>query len=106
MRKLVWALIPVLLVLLLCFGTVPLVFAATTDVVTINATPSYVSISLNVSTYDFSTVEAGVDEQTVDGYYGIDNTSTVTTSTTIVSNGWQGAGGRISETTKHSRGTN
>lgn len=90
--KLAWIVAPLLVVLLLCFLAVPVVFAATSDAVTINATPSYISISLNVSTYDFSTVDADTDEQTPTGHYGIDNTSTVSTDNTVVSNGWQSSG--------------
>jgi hypothetical protein len=69
------------------------VIAATTADVTVNATPTYISIALNTSTYDFSTVVAGTDEESPDGYFGVTNDSTVITSTTIVSNGWQDTNG-------------
>lgn len=64
------------------------ILAATSATVDINATPAYISISVNNTSFDFSTVTADTDEQTATGYFGINNTSSVTSSTTIVADGW------------------
>ena len=82
-----------LLIAALVGGLVPAVVLADTDTVTINATPSYVSITLNTSAFNFGTVAENVDEDTGTGYFGVDNVSTVVTSTTIVSNGWKDTNG-------------
>lgn len=84
--------IGLLVALLLVVLPVMPALAATTGIVTINATPSFISISINTVVFDFSTVTAGVDEDTTTGYFGITNGSTVITSTTIVSNDWQSGG--------------
>jgi len=64
------------------------VSAATTATVTVNATPSFIAIAVNVSTFNFSTVAEDTDEDTTAGYFGITDTSTVATDNTIVANGW------------------
>jgi len=54
--------------------------AATTQDVTINATPGWVSISIvapDPDSFDFGVVLAGVDENTSNGYFIITNDSTV-----------------------------
>lgn len=84
--------LPLLVVLAMLFTFSVPVFGATTATVTINATPEFISISLNNTTFDFGTVTADTDEQTGTGYFGITNTSTVTTDNTIVSNDWQSTG--------------
>ena len=89
MRKL-RAIMPLLVVAFLLAIPVTPVFAATSATVDVNATPSYICIAVNQSTFDFSAVKAGVDEDTTQGYFGITNTSSVVSSTTIVSNGWTG----------------
>ena len=57
--------------------------ALTTAVVTLNATPSFVSISVNNSSWDFGNVSAGVDKATGTGYFGVTDTSSVQTTNTI-----------------------
>ena len=57
--------------------------AATTAVVTINATPSYISISVNNTSWNFGSVAAGVDEATGTGYFGVTDSSSVTTANTV-----------------------
>lgn len=82
-------LVGLLMALLLVFTPAMPALAATSVTVDINATPAYISISVNNTSWDFSTVKAGVDEQTATAYFGIDNTgTTVQTNTTIVSDGW------------------
>ena len=88
--KLVPVVLAVFLLSLVVFA-VP-AFAATTATVTINATPAYVGISVNNSSYDFSTVVADTDENTPQGYFGITNASTVSTDNTVVSDGWNSSG--------------
>lgn len=78
----------VVALLLLCTPAVAL--GATSATVTVDATPQYVSISLNNSTYDFGVVAASATPNTAGGYFGITNSSNVETDNTIVSNGWEG----------------
>ena len=59
------------------------VFASTNADVTVNATPEYISIAVNVTTYNFTAVGAGTWTNTTTGHFGITNTSTVTTNNTI-----------------------
>lgn len=58
-------------------------FALTTADVDINATPEYVAISVNNTTYSFGTVAASSVNNTTTAYFYIDNTSTVQTDQTI-----------------------
>jgi len=68
--------------------------AATTQGVTISATPTFISIALNTSTYNFSMVAAGVDEDTASGLFGVTDTSMVIVNTTIQCNAtWTGGAG-------------
>jgi hypothetical protein len=57
--------------------------ALTTAVVTLNATPSFVSISVNNTSWNFGNVSAGVDKATGTGYFGVTDTSSVQTTNTI-----------------------
>jgi hypothetical protein len=68
--------------------------AATADI-TVTATPSYVSISCNKSSYDFGVVAAGANVTTDEGWAGITNDSSVVTDHTIsVTTGtWSGGVG-------------
>lgn len=71
-------------------GGVPLA-AATTQDVTVDATPEFISISNAPSTFDFGTVAAGVDENTGTDYFTITNSSTVATDIDIRAvTGWEG----------------
>lgn len=79
-------LVSLLLSLLPIVGVVSfphIVFALTTADVTVNATPAYVSISCNVSFYNFGTVAASSTTNTTTSYFGITNASTVQTDQTI-----------------------
>lgn len=57
--------------------------AATTADITVNATPAYVEISCNQSSYDFGVVATSSTTNTSTAYFGIDNNSTVQTDQTI-----------------------
>ena len=84
----------VMLVAIMALALMPVaVSAATTAGVTISATPTFISIALNVSTFNFSTVTADTDEDTTTGYFGVTDSSTVTVNTTIQCNStWTGGG--------------
>ena len=72
--------------------------ALTSQVVTLNATPSFVSIAINNTSWNFASVAAGVDEQTGTGYFGVTDTSSVTVANTIqMTTTWQSStpGGNI-----------
>jgi len=66
------------------------VFAATSQDVTVTATPSFISISNAPASFDYVTVAAGVDEQTSNGYFTVTNPSTVALDISIECNGWSG----------------
>ena len=66
------------------------VFAATSQDVTVTGTPSFISISNSPGSNDFSTLDAGVDEQTSNGYFTVTNSSTVAIDINIQCNGWSG----------------
>ena len=85
MKRLV---IAVILAVVLVIVPVSGAFAATSQNVTVTATPSYVSIANSPGLFDFAGVAAGVDEDTTTGYFTITNTSGVTIDITIVCNGW------------------
>lgn len=78
-----------LVMILVMSFTIP-VFAATSQDVTVTGTPSFISISNSPSSFDFQTLEANVDEQTSNGYFTINNTSTVAIDINIKCNGWSG----------------
>ena len=58
-------------------------YALTTADVTVNATPSYISISVDNSTYDFGIVTASSVTNSTTDYFNIDNTSSIQTDQTI-----------------------
>jgi hypothetical protein len=67
-----------------------LVTAATSQNVTITATPEYMDIANAPGSFDFLTVAAGVDENTGNDYFTITNGSTVVIDIDIQCNGWSG----------------
>jgi hypothetical protein len=69
--------------------------AATTADVTVTATPAFISITDNATSYDFGVVAASSTTNTSVDYINIDNTSTtVQTDVTIAVTGdWTGGGG-------------
>lgn len=91
---LIVTMIVALLFMLIPFAIPQPVHAATTADVTVNATPSYIAISCNVSEYDFGTVATSSTTNSSTGYFGITNTSTVQTDQTIsVTSNWTGGVG-------------
>lgn len=90
MRKYLGIITSLVLMVALLLSGIP-VTAATTQDVTIDATPSFISISNAPSTFDFLTVAAGVDENTGTDYFTITNSSTVATDIDIRAvTGWEG----------------
>jgi hypothetical protein len=75
--------ISILLAVALLLIPVSVALAATTQDVTVTATPSYVSISNDPDSFDFGTVVENTDEQTSNGHFDIDNSSTVAIDITI-----------------------
>lgn len=69
------------------------VLGATSATVTVNATPQFVSISLNDTTHAFGVVAASATPNTGTAHFGITNASTIITDNTIVANGWTGGTG-------------
>lgn len=69
------------------------VYAATTAEVELAATPKYVAIADNVTTYDFGTVDVSDNVATPDQYVGITNTSTTQTDITVSTNSTTWSGG-------------
>lgn len=62
--------------------------AATTQNVTVNATPGWVSISNNLTTFDFGTVLADTDENTTLSGFNVTNEGSVACNITIECNNW------------------
>lgn len=85
-------LIGLLIALVLVLVPISTVGAATTADVTVNATPSFISISVNLSTYGFGVVATSLTYNTTTGYFGIANASSVQTDQTIsvTSTNWTG----------------
>lgn len=90
-----------LVALLLVLVPTGLVGAATTADITVNATPEYISISVNQSTYDFSTIAESSVTNTTAGYFGITNDSTIQTDQTVgvTSANWTGGVGWVHNAT-------
>ena len=82
-KKWIGRLIPIVLLALLSMLVPAQVFASTIAEVTVNATPEYIGIAVNVTDYDFSVVAPGTWTNTTTGHFGITNTSTVATNNTI-----------------------
>lgn len=68
-------------------------FAATTADVTVTATPAYVAIADNQTSYDFGVVAVSTTPSTSTEWCGITNTSTVQTDITISVTGATWSGG-------------
>jgi len=69
-----------------------LVFGATTANVTVNATPAYVVITNNETSYDFGVIAEGSTTSTTTSYFSISNNSTVGITITIQSTDWDSIG--------------
>lgn len=90
MKKLLLSLV---LSLMLVVGLVSPVLAATDADVDITATPAYIAISDNASSYDFGVVATSSTPTTDTSYVAITNTSTVQTDITISVTAASWAGG-------------
>ena len=88
MRKIIGFLVAVLLMLV----PMGIVGAANTANVTVNATPAYISVSVNQSTYAFGVIAESSVTNTTGAYFGITNDSTIQTDQTIgvTSTNWTG----------------
>ena len=67
--------------------------AATTDDVTVSATPSYIAISNSPETQDYGVIATSSDNDTAAAYFTITNTSTVVTNITIYGTNFTGGAG-------------
>jgi len=84
-------LIAVLLAVALAVVPVGSALAATSDTVTITATPTYISITNNSATgnnFDFGVIAANSHNNTGTGYFTVTNNSTVNINVDIVCDGW------------------
>jgi len=79
-----------LALMLLVVFAVP-IFAATSQNVTVTATPSFISITNSPGNFDFVVVTAGTTPNTTTGWFTVTNDSTVTIDINIQCNGWSGA---------------
>lgn len=66
--------------------------AATSQDVSVNATPAFMSISNAPSSYDFGVISENSSENTTNGYFTITNSSTVNIDLNIQCNGWSSTG--------------
>ena len=66
------------------------ILAATSDEVTVTATPSYVSISNLPVSFDFATVAESGTPNTTTGWFTVTNDSTVNITVSIGCDGWSG----------------
>lgn len=83
MKKKLTRIIAALLILTAVIIPSTTALALTTQDITVTATPAYVSISANQSSYDFGVVAASSTPYTATDWCLIDNTSTVQTDQTI-----------------------
>ena len=88
MKKLVITLVVGALLL----GLAAPAMAATSQDVTVTATPSFISISNSPGSSDFGVITASSTPNTGTGNFTVTNTSTVATDITIGCNGWSGGG--------------
>lgn len=93
MRKILGFLIAVLLILV----PVGITSASNYANVTVNATPAYISISVNQSTYAFGVIAESSVTNTTGAYFGITNDSTIQTDQTIgvTTTNWTGGVGWV-----------
>jgi len=82
--------VSLLLSLVLLMSLIVPVSAATSQLVTVTGTPSFISIANAPDSFDYGTLTAGVDEETSNGYFTITNSSTVAIDINIMCNGWDG----------------
>ena len=80
----------ILVALVLLLGTAIPVFAATSDDVTVTATPSYISMTSAPTSFDFGTIAESATPNTTTGWFTVTNDSTVNIVLSIGCNGWSG----------------
>lgn len=68
------------------------VYSATTQDVTVNATPAYITISNSPATFNFGTVAEGSTDNTTDDYFTITNGSSVNIDVSVNCTGWSSGG--------------
>lgn len=92
MNKLKRILIAAMIVVILNMAFVIPVFADTSATVTVTYTVEYIAIADNVTAYDFGTVATSSTTDSLTGYFGITNTSSVQTDNKISVTGdtWTG----------------
>lgn len=83
-------LLSLILALVLVLSLAMPVLAATSDDVTVTATPSYISIDNDPAVFDFATVDESGTPNTTTGWFTITNDSTVNITVSIGCNGWSG----------------
>lgn len=81
----------IMLALALVAIPVSSVLAATTQDVTVTATPTFISITNAPGSFDFGVITASTTPNTTSGWFTITNDSTVTTDINIQCNAWSGA---------------
>jgi hypothetical protein len=88
-------LLALLMSLLLVIVPVSVVLAATTQDVTVTATPSFIGISNSPSTYDFTTITANTTAESATDAFTVDNTSSIpiNVSIAVTTNTWSGGTG-------------
>ncbi len=96
-RSLQRILIAVIAAVMLVLVPTTSVLALTTADITVTATPSFISISINGSPYDFSAVTESSNTTTASNHFMITNASTIQTDMTIAVTGanWTGGEGWI-----------
>lgn len=91
-KRLTW-LVPLVIAVVLGALVMPggVALAATSDTVDINATPSYISISIGNNTFDFGIVTASSTPNSGTGWFVVTNDSTVNINSTIqCTSTWEG----------------
>ena len=66
------------------------VLGATSQDVTVTATPSYISINNTPGSFDFALVTEGGTPNTTTSWFSVTNDSTVNINASVGSNGWSG----------------
>jgi hypothetical protein len=78
------------IVIVLLLGTAVPAMAATSQNVTVTATPSFISITNSPGTFDFGVISESSTPNTTTGYFGVTNDSTVAIDVNIGCDGWSG----------------
>lgn len=86
-------------IILFALGTFGIIYysseyaqSATTQDVTVNATPAYITISNSPTAYDFGTIATSSTANTGNDYFSITNGSTVNIDVSVNCSGWSSGG--------------